>query len=80
MNTICKIESLACAALTLGALLLAKPAGATTGDLYPAYLQAKVVAHLPFSGGVRQMFLQQEGRKQYLYVQQSSQQASRFSM
>ncbi|MGB6679324.1 MAG: hypothetical protein WBE44_21685 [Terriglobales bacterium] len=75
MNMISKIESFACAALTLsGALLLAEPASATTSDFYPAYLQAKVVAHLPLSGGVRQMFLQQEGRKQYLYVQQSSQQ------
>ena len=73
MKTICKIESFACAALTLWALLLATPASATTGDFYPAYLQAKVVAHLPLSGRVQQMFLQQEGRKQYLYVQQPSQ-------
>ncbi len=73
MKTICKIESFACAALTLWALLLAAPASAITGDFYPAYLQAKVVAHLPLSGRVQQMFLQQEGRKQYLYVQQPSQ-------
>ena len=54
MNMISKIESFACAALTLsGALLLAEPASATTSDFYPAYLQAKVVAHLPLSGGVR---------------------------
>jgi len=37
----------------------------------PSYLQAKVIAHLPLSGGARQMFLQQEGSRQFLYVQQS---------
>jgi hypothetical protein len=33
-----------------------------------------VIAHLPLSGGIRRMFLQQEGRRQFLYVQQPSQQ------
>jgi hypothetical protein len=47
---------------------------ASADDFYPSYLEAKVIGHLPLSGGVRQMFLQQEGKKQYLYVQQLSQQ------
>jgi hypothetical protein len=37
---------------------------------------ATVIAHLPLSGpAVNQMFLQQEGSKQYLYIQQASKQA-----
>ncbi|MGA8490220.1 MAG: hypothetical protein WB711_07345 [Terriglobales bacterium] len=74
MNTICKIGSFTCAALAVSLIFLTIPAGATTGDFYPSYTHAKVVAHLPLSGGVQQMFLQQEGNKQYLYVQQASRQ------
>ncbi len=62
-----------CAALIFGILCLAVPAGASANDFYPSYLQAKVVGHLPLTGGVRQMFLQQEDRRQYLYVQQANQ-------
>jgi len=74
MNTIWKIRSFACLALVLGALLLTRLADASDGDFSPSYLPARVIAHLPLSGGARQMFLQQEDRRQYLYVQQSSQQ------
>jgi hypothetical protein len=45
---------------------------AAPGDFYASYQQAKVIAHLPLSGSApTQMFLQHQGRKQYLYVQQS---------
>jgi len=64
----------ACAVLTLGALLLTMRAYASAGDFYQSYTQAKVIAHLPLPGGARQMFLQREGRTQYLYVQQASHQ------
>ena len=74
MRTIRITRSFSCAVLALATLCFAPRAGATTGDFYPSYLQAKVIGHLPLSGGVRQMFLQQEGRRQYMYQQQSSQQ------
>jgi len=75
MKTIWKIRSFACVALVLGGLLSTTRADASDGDFYPSYLPAKVIAHLPLSGGVRQMFLQQEDRREYLYLQQPSQQA-----
>jgi len=74
MKTICKTQICAWVVLALGALFLTTRADASAGDYYPACVEAKVIAHLPLSGGTRQMFLQQEGRKQYLYVQQPSQQ------
>ena len=74
MKTICETRSFSCAVLALCAVLLTTYAGATSGDFYPSYLQAKVIARVPMPGGARQMFLQREGRKQYLYVQQPSQQ------
>jgi hypothetical protein len=74
MKTIWKIRGFACMALTLGALLFTPGADASDGDSYPSYLEAKVIAHLSLSGGVRRMFLQQEGRRQFLYVQQPSHQ------
>lgn len=74
MKRIFKTRSFGCTALALGALFAMTRADASADDFYPSYLPAKVIAHLPLSGGARQMFLQQEGRKQYLYVQQSSQQ------
>lgn len=74
MKTICETRSFSCAVLALCVVILTTYAGATSGDFYPSYLQAKVIAHLPLSGGARQMFLQREGRRQYLYVQQPSQQ------
>jgi hypothetical protein len=73
MKTIGKKGSFPCAVLALGVLFLSTYADASTGDFYPSYLQAKVIAHLPMSGGAQQMFLQPEGRKLYLYVQQPSQ-------
>ena len=76
MNTNWKIRSFPCLALVLGALLLTRFADASDGDFYPSYLPARVIAHLPLSGGAQQMFLQQEDRRQYLYVQQSSQQGT----
>jgi hypothetical protein len=74
MKTIWKIRSFACAALALGALLFTTGADASDSDFYPTYLQARVIAHLPLPGGAQQLFLQQEGRSQYLYVRQPSQQ------
>jgi len=74
MKTILKIRTVTCVVLAVGALLSTPGAVASDSDSYPSYLQAKVIAHLPLSGGARQMFLQQEGRRQFLYVQQPSQQ------
>ena len=73
MKAIWKIRSFACLALVLGALLSTMRADPSDGDF--TYLPAKVIAHLPLSGGARQMFLQQEDQREYLYVQQPSQQA-----
>ena len=72
MKTICSRASLAGAALALGIFFLT-PANASTGDFYPSYLQAKVIAHLPMSGATSQMFLERQGRKLYLYMQQPQQ-------
>ncbi len=74
MKTIWMTRNFCVALAALATICFAPYAGATTGDFYPSYLQAKVIAHLPLSGGVQQMFLQQDGRKQYLYVQENSQQ------
>ena len=63
MNTNWKIRSFPCLALVLGALLLTRFADASDGDFYPSYLPARVIAHLPLSGGAQQMFLQQEDRR-----------------
>ena len=62
-----------CVACIVIAVAVSVATVASPSDFYTSYLPAKVVAHLPVSGGVRQMFLQQEGKKQYLYVQQPSQ-------
>ena len=74
MKTILKIRTLICIVLAVGALLSTPGADASDSDSYPSYLEAKVIAHLPLSGGIRRMFLQQEGKRQFLYVQQPSQQ------
>jgi hypothetical protein len=74
MKTILRIRNVTCVVLAVGALLSTPGAVASDGDSYPSYLQAKVIAHLPLSGGARQMFSQQEGSRQFLYVQQSPQQ------
>jgi hypothetical protein len=61
-------------ALALSMVLAALSPSATAKDkpTQPAE-QVAVVAHLPLPGApVRQMFVQQEGTKQYLYVQQAS--------
>lgn len=75
MKTIYHARSLAWTLLALmGTLFLAVFADASQGDFYSTD-QVKVIAHLPLNGkATRQMFLQQDGRKQYLYVRQASQQ------
>jgi hypothetical protein len=74
MKAILGIRTVTCAVLAIGALLSPRGAVASDSDSYPSYLQAKVIAHLPLSGGARQMFSEQEGSRQFLYVQQSPQQ------
>jgi hypothetical protein len=60
--------------LAAATILLAIPVFGAPGDFYTSYQQAIVIAHLPLSGPPpTQMFLQQQGRKHYLYVQQSGQ-------
>jgi hypothetical protein len=60
--------------LAFATLLIALPGFASQGDFYTSYEQAQVIAHLPLSGPpAEKMFLQQQGRKQYLYVQQGGQ-------
>jgi hypothetical protein len=60
--------------LLLAACILPICASASPGDFYPSY-EAKIVGHVLLSGTpTRQMSLQQEGRKSYLYVRQASQQ------
>ena len=61
--------------LVLGMLFLGIRSDASAGDFYPSYADVKVIAHLALSGASpQQMFLQQNDRKQYLYLQQPSQQ------
>jgi hypothetical protein len=74
MKTILRIRTVTCIVLAVGALLSTPGAVASDSDSYPSYLPAKVIAHLPLSGGARQMFSQQGGSRQFLYVQQSPQQ------
>jgi hypothetical protein len=74
MKTIRKTPRFECLWLLLGAFVLPICAGASTGDFYPSY-QTKIVSHVALSGKpTRQMFLQQEGRRAYLYVRQACQQ------
>jgi len=70
MKAILKLRTLTCVALAVGAVLSAPGADASDSDSYPSYLPAKVIARLPLSGGIRQMFLDQEGNREFLYVQQ----------
>lgn len=74
MKTIFKIRTFTYVALAVGAFLSSPRADASDTDSHPAYSPAKVIAHLPLSGEIRQMFLQQEGERQFLYVQQPLQQ------
>jgi hypothetical protein len=74
MTTINRTTSVAGAILALGTLFLAIRSYASPGDFYPSHTDAKVIAHLALSGASpRQMFLQQAGRRQYLYLQQPAQ-------
>jgi len=74
MKTILRIRAVTCVVLATGALLSIPGAVASDSASYSSYLPAKVIAHLPLSGETRQMFSQQEGDRQFLYVQQSPQQ------
>jgi hypothetical protein len=61
--------------LALGMPFLQMRSDASTGDFYPSYTNVKVIAHLALSSASpQQMFLQQDDRKQYLYLQEPSQQ------
>jgi hypothetical protein len=74
MRKICNTRRFECLWLLLAVFGLPICAGASTGDFYPSY-QTKIVGHVVLSGKpTRQMFLQQEGRRAYLYVRQASQQ------
>jgi hypothetical protein len=74
MKTILGIRTVTCVVLAAGTLLSIPGAVASDSASHSSYLPAKVIAHLPLSGGARQMFSQQEGDRQFLYVQQSPQQ------
>ncbi len=75
MTTINGTKNVAGMIVALGTLFLTLHSAASTGDFYPSYTDVKVIAHLALSGtSVQQMFLQQEDRKRYLYLQQPSQQ------
>lgn len=53
-------------------LATALPAFSAPKDSYPMYKQAKVIGHLPLSGvAPSKMSLQQQGKKEYLYIQQA---------
>lgn len=74
MKTIRKTPRFQCLWWLLGAIVLPICAGASAGDFYRSY-QTKIVSQVALSGKpTRQMFLQQEGRRAYLYVRQASQQ------
>jgi hypothetical protein len=61
--------------LAISILVLTINSDASQGDFYTSYTDAKVIAHVPLSGGsTQQMFLQQVGRREYLYLQQASSQ------
>jgi hypothetical protein len=67
--------SLVSLVLALGTLFMTARSEASTGDFYTSYTNAKVISHVALSGASpQQMFLQQVGRKEYLYLQQPSQQ------
>jgi hypothetical protein len=56
-------------------ILSVVPAFAASNDFYPVYQPEKVIGHVPLPGSsVQQMFLQAQGQKEYLYVQQAKQQ------
>jgi hypothetical protein len=66
------VQSGRAAALALLTLAGLAPCATAKDKPQPAE-QVAVIAHLPLPGApVRQMFVQQEGTKQYLYIQQAS--------
>jgi hypothetical protein len=73
MKTIDRKLGVAGVLLAISILVLTISSDASQGDFYRSYTHAKVIAHLPVSGGSPQrMFLQQAGRREYLYLQQAS--------
>jgi hypothetical protein len=74
MKPICTTLRFTCAALALAALFLTTRIDASSGDSYQSSSPARVIAHLRISdSGARRMFLRQEGKTRYLYVQRLSQ-------
>jgi hypothetical protein len=74
MKTIRKARGFERVWLALGILVLPICAGASTGDFYTSH-ETKIVGHIALPGmPIRQMFLQQGGRRGYLYVRQAAQQ------
>ncbi len=74
MTMICKSRSIMWVFLALGMLLFTTWAEASPGDFYTSE-QVKVVGHLALNGQpASRMILQQEAKKDYLYVRQPSQQ------
>jgi hypothetical protein len=75
MRTINRELGVAGALLALSIVFLPINSHASQGDFYRSYADTKVIAHVPLSGGSpQQMFLQQVGRRDYLYLQQASDQ------
>jgi hypothetical protein len=75
MKTINRELGVVGAFLALSVFFLTINLDASQGDFYRSYMNAKVLAHVPVSGASAQrMFLQQAGRRQYLYLQQASNQ------
>jgi hypothetical protein len=73
MKTIDRELGVAGVLLAISILVLTINSDASQGDFYTSYTYAKVIAHVPTSGGSpQQMFLQQVGRREYLYLQQMS--------
>ena len=74
MKQISFLRRLQYTSVALSAFFLATLANASGGDFYQSYTQTKVIARLPLSGGgATRMFLRQDGKTRYLYVQRASQ-------
>ena len=74
MKTLNRTRHVARLILALSALFLTIRSDASSGDFYPSYTNVKVIAHFALSGASpQQMFLQQDDRKQHLYLQPSGQ-------
>jgi hypothetical protein len=75
LRSIGKLRSFGFFVAMLAMAVVALPGFCSQGDFYTSYQKAQVIAHLPLSvSPATQMFLQQQGRKQYLYLQQGGQQ------